>query len=273
MSRTLFASLLLVLFGFGCQSVAQDIVAQDADITPGTPPAVIIAPAADGEVVSSPFTLSGFIHVDPDASYEWMINEGKMGMLTGEIHPGTPDANGYAPYVAQIFAPAGFPVCAGSPCAEGTESATEFRVEVRVAGGDFLGGRTLQWKESGKTSVSLFFVDEGDGDTCVASGYEKRTFAKTTQISELAMTELLKGSQKKMRTEIPDGTTLSQIVIEDGVAKVNFNSENESRWSGGSCHVGLIRSQITQTLMQIEGVTDVVITVNGKGDADGILQP
>lgn len=125
----------------------------------------------------------------------------------------------------------------------------------------------------GKTSVALFFVDEGDEETCEAGGYEKRTFAKTAQIAELAITELLKGSQKKMRTEIPEGTTLSQVIIENGVATVNFNSENEARWSGGSCHVNLIRSQITQTLMQIEGVTDVAITVNGKTEADGILQP
>ena len=262
MSRTFIASLFLVLFGFGCSSVVQDIVAQDADVTPGATPPVIATPLEDTEV-ESPFLLSGFIQPTVE-HYEWrLLAEDGIRVAEGDILLGEEDLNEYASYHEEIFLP--------------LLSSSSFIVQViGVEASDtmpVLDQRKFSVKNVGKTSVSLFFVDEGDGDTCVASGYEKRTFAKTSQIAELAVTELLKGSQKKMRTEIPDDTTLGTVVIENGVAKVNFNTANEARWSGGSCHVALIRSQIVQTLMQLDGLTDVVITVNGKTEADGILAP
>ncbi len=91
----------------------------------------------------------------------------------------------------------------------------------------------------------------------------------------LALSELLKGpigSEKENGyfSSINEGTKIHQIIIEDGVARVDFNQKlNEG--VGGSCKVQAIRSQITETLKQFPEIKEVVISVNGESEQ--ILQP
>ncbi|PIR88059.1 MAG: hypothetical protein COU10_01260 [Candidatus Harrisonbacteria bacterium CG10_big_fil_rev_8_21_14_0_10_45_28] len=59
------------------------------------------------------------------------------------------------------------------------------------------------------------------------------------------------------------------LVIEDGVAKVNFNEALNQ--IGGSCKVMATRAQIEKTLKQFETVKEVEISVNGRSDE--VLQP
>lgn len=91
----------------------------------------------------------------------------------------------------------------------------------------------------------------------------------------LALAELLKGpteSEKKngYLSSINEGTKVQQIIIEGGVARVDFNQKlNEG--IAGSCRVQAIRSQITETLKQFSEIEDVVISVDGESKQ--ILQP
>ena len=91
----------------------------------------------------------------------------------------------------------------------------------------------------------------------------------------LALAELLKGpmGNEKERgyfSSINEGTKTQKIIIEDGVARVDFNQKlNEG--VAGSCKVQAIRSQITETLKQFPEIKEVVISVNGESET--ILQP
>ncbi|MDO8496658.1 MAG: GerMN domain-containing protein [bacterium] len=91
----------------------------------------------------------------------------------------------------------------------------------------------------------------------------------------LALSELLKGpigSEKENGyfSSINEGTKIQQIIIESGVARVDFSQEL-SNGVAGSCKVQAIRSQITETLKQFPEIKEVVISVNGESEE--ILQP
>lgn len=97
----------------------------------------------------------------------------------------------------------------------------------------------------------------------------------------LALVELLKGpigSEKENGyfSSINEGTKIQQIIIEDGVARVNFSALSGSASGGNqsiadSCKVQAIRSQITETLRQFPEIKDVIISVDGESEQ--ILQP
>ena len=112
----------------------------------------------------------------------------------------------------------------------------------------------------------------------------------------LALAELLKGpigneQENGYFSSINEGTKIQQIIIESGVARVDF-SQKFSEGVAGSCKVHpalknqnelcqrqldfkcgvqAIRSQITETLKQFPEIKEVVISVNGESEK--ILQP
>ncbi len=95
------------------------------------------------------------------------------------------------------------------------------------------------------------------------------------EFAYVAIKELLKGptdAEKKegFLTSINPETKVQKISIVDGVATVDFN-QGLGREVGGSCRVGAIRSQITETLKQFPEIKDVVISINGETET--ILQP
>lgn len=91
----------------------------------------------------------------------------------------------------------------------------------------------------------------------------------------LALVELINGPIGKEKengyfSSINEGTKIQQIIIENGVARVDFNQKlNEG--VAGSCKVQAIRSQIYNTLKQFPEIKDVIISVNGNSEE--ILQP
>lgn len=116
------------------------------------------------------------------------------------------------------------------------------------------------------------------------------------EFAYLAVADLLKGptEQEKAQgffTSINDGVRVQRVIIESGVAHVDFNdrlNENISgsckvhpalknrneicqRQSDFKCGVQAIRSQITETLKQFPEIKEVVISVNGNSEE--VLQP
>ena len=71
-------------------------------------------------------------------------------------------------------------------------------------------------------------------------------------------------------TNINEGVKIQSLVIEEGIAKVDFDEQLEYQ-VGGSCRVEAIRAEITETLKQFETVSDVIISINGR--TEDILQP
>lgn len=103
----------------------------------------------------------------------------------------------------------------------------------------------------------------------------EREIIKTPAIARAALGELLKGPTVEEKADgffsnINSGVEIQGLVIENGVAKVDFD-ETLERAVGGSCRVAAIRSEITQTLKQFSTVKEVLISINGR--TEDILQP
>jgi hypothetical protein len=103
----------------------------------------------------------------------------------------------------------------------------------------------------------------------------EREIIKTPALARAALEELLRGPNSKesadyFTTSINYGVKIQSLVIENGVAKVDFDEQLQQA-IGGSCRVSAIRAQITQTLKQFPGVKNVIISINGR--TEDILQP
>lgn len=103
----------------------------------------------------------------------------------------------------------------------------------------------------------------------------EREVAKTEAVGYVALEELLKGPTVKEKSEnfstnINEGVKIQKLVIENGIAKVDFDEQLEFQ-VGGSCRVTAIRAQIAETLKQFPSVKYVLISINSR--TEDILQP
>ena len=126
-------------------------------------------------------------------------------------------------------------------------------------------------------TVRAFFSNNNlDSEvTCTKVFFVDRRVVKTVSAARVALEQLLAGpsEQEKFQgfyTSINSGVVIQKLTIADGVAKVDFNETMENGM-GGSCRVGAIRAQITETLKQFSTIKDVIISINGR--TDDILQP
>ena len=73
-------------------------------------------------------------------------------------------------------------------------------------------------------------------------------------------------------TVIPDGVKVISVKVVDGVAYIDLSKQLQN-YGGGSFNAFYIREQIERTLKEFPSIEEVVITVEGKGEKNGILQP
>ena len=132
-------------------------------------------------------------------------------------------------------------------------------------------------------TLSIFFSKNGDMLDCSKTYPVERVLGRISdsnrsalgEFAYLVIADLLKGptEQEKARglfTSINEGTRIQRMIIDNGIARVDFNDRlNEE--VAGSCRVQAIRSQITETLKQFVEVKEVIISVNGNYEE--ILQP
>jgi hypothetical protein len=91
----------------------------------------------------------------------------------------------------------------------------------------------------------------------------------------LSLSELLKGPTEDEKdlgffTSINDGVLINSIVIRGGTAEVNFSEELDKNVAG-SCRVTAIVSQITNTVLQFNGISNVIVSIGGR--VNDVLQP
>jgi hypothetical protein len=127
------------------------------------------------------------------------------------------------------------------------------------------------------TKVNIYFNNSRmDAEfSCNKVFPTERIIPKTQAIARAAIEELLKGPTETEKsqdffTSINSGVKIQGLVIEDGVAKIDFDEQMEFQ-VGGSCRVSAIRSQIIETLKQFSTVKSVIISINGR--TEDILQP
>jgi len=73
-------------------------------------------------------------------------------------------------------------------------------------------------------------------------------------------------------TAIPEGTKVNTIKINGKTISVDFSKELQN-YGGGSLNAICIRGQIEKTLEQFPSIEEIVITVEGRDEKDGVLQP
>ncbi len=126
---------------------------------------------------------------------------------------------------------------------------------------------TVEEVEEETMIIKVYFGQYGQ-DTGVFA--IEREVEKRQDVAMTALEELLKGPmQEEYFTSIPEGVQVQRLVIEDGVAKVDFSSELDE--VAGSATVMAIREQIEKTLLQFPTVEEVLISIDGR--TEDILQP
>lgn len=135
----------------------------------------------------------------------------------------------------------------------------------------------VRFSQEKTMTVKSFFGHEKSNETmdCAAVYPLERTVARKKAIERAAIEELLAGitDEEKAQgyfTSINPGVKLETLSIQHGVAFIYFNDKLDEA-VGGSCRVISIRAQIEETLKQFPTVTEVVISINGRGE--DILQP
>ncbi|TSC84005.1 MAG: hypothetical protein G01um101413_808 [Parcubacteria group bacterium Gr01-1014_13] len=135
----------------------------------------------------------------------------------------------------------------------------------------------VKFSTSSQTVVRAYFVNNNLDPkmTCEKVFPVTRFLPKTQAVAKAALEELLKGTTDEemlagYSTSLNAGVKINSLVIDKGVAKVDFN-EALQNGVAGSCRVSVIRLQIINTLKQFKNVSSVVISINGK--TEDILQP
>ena len=147
-------------------------------------------------------------------------------------------------------------------------------------------------KKEDVSIIKIFFNNEilGMDFSCDKVFPVERVISKTPAIARVALELLLSGPTLEERGEIfysiegvstieeekgfftsinPD-VKIQKLVIENNVAKVDFDNQLEFQ-VGGSCRVAAIRAQIIETLKQFPTVKEVIISIDGR--TEDILQP
>lgn len=123
--------------------------------------------------------------------------------------------------------------------------------------------------------VRVYFNRTASGDdACDAVWPVARAVEPKRADAEGVLAELLTGPTPAERdrgflTNIPEGVQLRSLRVEDGTARADFDRTLDR--TAGSCRVLAVRAQTEQTLLQLPGVDDVVISV--EGDVEEALQP
>jgi hypothetical protein len=120
------------------------------------------------------------------------------------------------------------------------------------------------------TPVKLFFINEQDDPElahCDKPQPVTRRVAKTTQVAEITMLELLNGptaaeQQRGYRTAILPGTQMRALTIERDVATVDL-SRQFTLGLREACNAQAAPAQMTSALKQLPDITTVQILIEG----------
>ena len=123
-------------------------------------------------------------------------------------------------------------------------------------------------------SVKIFFGGKDAGKNCTAIYPVTRDIIKTPQIATAAIELLIQGPTDDEKSagyfsSVPNNTFINSILIDNGVAEVDFSEEAES--GGGSCSMAMRVAQIKQTLLQFPTIKSVTLSINGR--IEPIFQP
>ncbi|MEK7589512.1 MAG: Gmad2 immunoglobulin-like domain-containing protein [Patescibacteria group bacterium] len=229
---------------------------------------IIVTSPSVNAIVGNPITVIGKARVF-EGVFQYALRD-----MTGKVwyrangQTGAPEDSNYQPFTVKIPVPVGTPkdliIEVFEYSAKDGSIINLVRVPVRFS--------TLT---TATVKVYLSSHRLNSGDVCSVVFPVERTIIKTQETAYISLTELLKGPTdsdkvEQYYTSIPEGVKVNSVRITNGIAYADFDGTLEYQ-VGGSCRVGVIRLQITNTLKQFSSIKDVVISINGR--IDDILQP
>lgn len=137
----------------------------------------------------------------------------------------------------------------------------------------------VRFKIFSKPKVKVFFSNINQDPELLNCGTVyavDREIDKVNQAIAISVSELLAGPSEEEQklgfiSNIPEADIkIQKLEVNDGVLTIDFNKALDEGVAG-SCRVIAIRAQITETLKQFGGVSEVVISIDG--DSSQILQP
>lgn len=238
-----------------------------------TDPRVRVSSPRPGAVVSSPLAVSGSARgawfFEADFPARLLDADGRELAATPARAKGEWMTEDFVPFEAtltfgQPATPTGVLVLDRSNPSGLAENAALVALPVRFAA-----------SAPRKGVVRVFFNRTASGDdACDAVWPVPRAVEPERAHPGVVLAELLAGPTPAERergflTNVPEGVQLRSLRVENGTARADF--DRTLGRAAGSCRVLAVRAQIERTLLQLPGVDDVVISV--EGDVEEALQP
>ncbi|MDI6601467.1 MAG: GerMN domain-containing protein [Thermoanaerobacteraceae bacterium] len=134
-------------------------------------------------------------------------------------------------------------------------------VMIGLAGCSFFTSEKPEVKPQEKQiEVTLYYANSSNSDVIT----EKRqiSYNDGDNLYKLVLDELLKGPTiENAYLRIPEGTTVNNVILKDGIASVDLNKFSGF---GGIMDEAMARASIVNTLTALDGVEKVLITINGN---------
>lgn len=116
--------------------------------------------------------------------------------------------------------------------------------------------------EEKPSKITLYFSDK-QANNLVAE--EREVVVKDNSLAETVVKELIKGPQSKdLVKTIPEESKLLSLTVSDGVAKVNFSRELQTKHWGGSSGESMTVYSVTNSLAELEGINKVQFLIEGQ---------
>ncbi|HLD71800.1 MAG TPA: Gmad2 immunoglobulin-like domain-containing protein, partial [Candidatus Peribacteraceae bacterium] len=210
-----------------------------------------VSSPAEHDVISSPVMITGEARVfENEFNYRVKDTDGTV-LAEGHATALSPDMGLFGPFSIETefdepIGASGTIEVFNFSAKDGSE---ENMVIVPVEFGD--GSQTM--------NVNVFFGHESadPNASCEDVFAVRRIVPKTSSVALAALQELVKGPtetemDEAMFSSLPMGTSVKGLVINDGTARVTFDSK--MKFVAGSCLVQAIRAQVERTLMQFPTV-------------------
>jgi len=121
-------------------------------------------------------------------------------------------------------------------------------------------------KPSGRRTVVLFFV--GEGDRLAREARELEPCRDTTACVKEVLNELLSGPVGELDEALPAGTLLNGVRIEDTIALVDLNRTFvEELPKGSSSEMLAVYSIVDTVCINFPQITQVKLTIEGEGQS------
>ncbi len=226
---------------------------------------IVTAPIQNSEI-TSPVIVQGEARTFENSVTVRVITADGNVLTENFTTANAPDIGQFGPFeISLIFTPptegSGFIEVFQYSAKDGTEI-DKVRVPVTFA------------KPGNEMPIQIFFNKQNTAE-CENVVAVTRSIPRTQQTARAAIDQLLMGTSQSEQqagylTSINSGVRVQRLVIQNGVAEIDFNNTLENGVAG-SCKVQAIRSQIEQTLLQFDTVQSVKISINGR--TEGSLQP